>query len=102
MQLKARRRCWRRFLRFAAISAPLAEDPRVAHFRQRGMIQAFDVPEAPRGFARRFTTAALDAGVLLVPLGRTVYFMPPYVVDDAGFAQIVDAARRGLDAAFAR
>ena len=88
--------------RFAAISAPLAADPRVAHFRQRGMIQAFDVPEAPRGFARRFTTAALDAGVLLVPLGRTVYFMPPYVVDDAGFAQIVDAAQRGLDAAFAR
>jgi adenosylmethionine-8-amino-7-oxononanoate aminotransferase len=86
--------------RFDAIAAPLAADGRAVGFRRSGMIWAFDVPTAPRGFARRFATAALAAGVLLVPLGRTVYVMPPYVVDDAEFATIVAAARTALDVAF--
>ena len=29
--------------------------------------------------------------MLLRPIGNTVYFMPPYVVDDAQFALLVDA-----------
>lgn len=86
--------------RFDAIAAPLAGDPRVAWFRRTGMIWAFDVPTAPRGFARRFSTSALASGALLVPLGRTVYFMPPYVVDDEEFAMIVGAAQTALDATF--
>jgi adenosylmethionine-8-amino-7-oxononanoate aminotransferase len=52
--------------------------PDVLHFRNAGMIWAFDVqgagPEFPRDFSRR----AIDAGVLLRPLGSTVYWMPPY------------------------
>ena len=87
--------------RFDAIAAPLASDPRTAHFRRTGMIWAFDVPEAPKGFARRFQTAALRKGVLVVPLGRTIYFMPPYVMDDEQFALLVDSTRHALDAAFA-
>jgi adenosylmethionine-8-amino-7-oxononanoate aminotransferase len=85
--------------RFDVLAGPLAADPRVAHFRRTGMVWAFDVPGAARGFAQRFTRAALAAGVLLVPLGRTVYFMPPYVLDDAQFDLIVAAARQALDAA---
>lgn len=87
--------------RFDAIAAPLAADGRIAHFRRAGMVWAFEVPAAPRGFARRFAAAALDAGALLVPLGRTVYFMPPYVMGDDEFAHLVTAARRALDGAFA-
>ncbi len=87
--------------RFDAIAAPLAADPRVAHWRRTGMIWAFDVPAAPRGFGRTFAQAARDAGVLLVPLGRTVYFMPPYVIDDAEFTLMVVAARHALDRCFA-
>lgn len=68
--------------------APLANDPRAKHFRQRGMIWAFDadVPqaaEAVRAFSRRFYTEARARGVLLRPIGNTVYLMPPYVLDDA-------------------
>ena len=68
--------------------APLANDPRAKHFRQRGMIWAFDadVPqaaEAVRAFSRRFYTEARAQGVLLRPIGNTVYLMPPYVLDDA-------------------
>ena len=42
---------------------------------------------------RRAFALALERGVLLRPIGNTVYFMPPYVIDDAQFA---DAGGRGL------
>ena len=63
-----------------------AEHKRVRHFRQRGMIFAFDAiePDAARAssFARRFFTAAVENELLLRPIGRTVYVMPPYVLDE--------------------
>jgi adenosylmethionine-8-amino-7-oxononanoate aminotransferase len=85
--------------RFDAIAAPLREDPRLRDFRRTGMIWAFEVAKPTRGFSRRFAAAALEAGVLLVPLGRTVYYMPPYVIDDEEFALLVGATRQALDAA---
>ena len=63
--------------------APLANHPRVANFRQRGMIWAFDVTDAPADFSRRFFAAGLERGILLRPIGNTIYFMPPYVLSDA-------------------
>jgi adenosylmethionine-8-amino-7-oxononanoate aminotransferase len=66
---------------------PMADDARVRHFRRQGMIWAFDavIDDAQRAstFSRRFFTAALQRGLLLRPIGRTVYLMPPYVLDDA-------------------
>ncbi|HEV2608888.1 MAG TPA: adenosylmethionine--8-amino-7-oxononanoate transaminase [Noviherbaspirillum sp.] len=66
--------------------APLAGHPHVRHFRQRGMIWAFDavIDDASKAatFARRFFTAALDQELLLRPIGRTVYLMPPYILGD--------------------
>ncbi len=72
--------------RFNALLAGLAAHPRVRHFRHTGMIWAFDVAQAPPHFARDFHRRALAQGVLLRPIGDTVYFMPPYVVDDADMA----------------
>jgi len=66
--------------------APLAEHPRVRHFRRRGMIWAFDAvlddPAQATTFSRRFFSAALEQELLLRPIGRTVYLMPPYILDD--------------------
>jgi adenosylmethionine-8-amino-7-oxononanoate aminotransferase len=74
--------------------APLAEHERARQFRQRGMIFAFDAiePDAARAttFSRRFFATAVENELLLRPIGRTVYLMPPYVLDDdeiAGLAQ---------------
>ncbi len=70
--------------------APLAEHPRVRHFRQRGMILAFDAqvdnPDQAATFARRMFAAGLEQEVLLRPIGRTVYLMPPYVLDEEEIA----------------
>jgi adenosylmethionine-8-amino-7-oxononanoate aminotransferase len=70
--------------------APLAQDARIANFRQRGMIWAFDVKVEAAGFARRFFTAALRRELLLRPIGRTVYLMPPYVLDDEESALLAE------------
>jgi adenosylmethionine-8-amino-7-oxononanoate aminotransferase len=54
------------------------------------MIWAFEVRTADPAFAARAFQLALARGVLLRPIGNTVYFMPPYVVDDAEFALLVE------------
>ena len=73
--------------RLAAALAPLIDDARVTNVRQRGMIWACDVvvDDAAEAvtFSRRFFTAALAHELLLRPIGRTVYLMPPYILDDA-------------------
>lgn len=66
----------------AQAAAPLGEHPAVCQLRQQGMILAFDVAAAP-GFGRRFHAEALAQGLLLRPIGNTVYWMPPYVLDEA-------------------
>ena len=77
---------------------PLAQDWRVRHFRQRGMIWAFDViePDAERAatFSRRFFSAAVAEELLLRPIGRTVYLMPPYVLEDEDIAFLGERTRR--------
>lgn len=65
--------------------APLRADPRLEHWRHLGMIWAFDVREDIAGerFAERFHAAGRGHGLLIRPIGRTVYLMPPYVIDAA-------------------
>ena len=70
----------------------------VRHLRQRVMILAFDVAGADRDFPARYFAAGLDQGVLLRPIGETVYLMPPYVLDRALTRELVARAVRALDA----
>ncbi len=76
--------------RMTVALAPLADHPRTRHFRQRGMIFAFDAiePDADLAstFARRFFSTAAENELLLRPIGRTVYLMPPYVLDEEEIA----------------
>jgi len=77
--------------RFAARAQALAHHPSVRDFRHLGMIWAFEVESGEPAFAARAFEIALARGVLLRPIGRTVYFMPPYVIGDAEFGELVDA-----------
>ena len=77
--------------RFAARAQALAHHPCVRDFRHLGMIWAFEVESGEPAFAARAFEIALARGVLLRPIGRTVYFMPPYVIGDAEFGELVDA-----------
>ena len=60
-------------------AAPLADLP-IQHLRQQGMILAMDVLDAKPGFAQRCYAEALKQGLLLRPIGNTVYLMPPYSI----------------------
>ncbi len=79
-----------RAARITEALSPLAAHPKVKHFRQRGMIWAFDAQiddaAAAATFSRRFFTEALKNELLLRPIGRTVYLMPPYILDDEEIA----------------
>ena len=79
------------------MAAPLARHPAVRHFRQTGMIIAFDVETTRPDFARWCFAQGLKRELLLRPIGRTVYFMPPYVVTDDEFAALVAATLDILD-----
>ena len=76
---------------------PLARHPRIRHFRNTGMIWAFDVDTDDIAFTRRFYQAALERELLLRPIGNTVYFMPPYTITDAEIDFLVAGTRAALD-----
>jgi adenosylmethionine-8-amino-7-oxononanoate aminotransferase len=69
----------------------------VEHFRNTGMIWAFEVKGAGEGFARDFSRRAVEAGVLLRPLGSTVYWMPPYGISTAEIDFLLDSVSTLLD-----
>ncbi|MDR2299800.1 MAG: adenosylmethionine--8-amino-7-oxononanoate transaminase [Comamonas sp.] len=83
--------------RISAAFAGLNAHPRVSNARQQGMIWAWDIDTALPDFAQRYHEAALDRGLLLRPIGRTLYCMPPYVLDDADIAHLGQAALAALN-----
>ncbi|MEQ1598326.1 MAG: adenosylmethionine--8-amino-7-oxononanoate transaminase [Methylotenera sp.] len=46
-----------------------------------GMIFAFDVQTKNANFSRDCYAAALEQGLLIRPIGNTVYLMPPYIIN---------------------
>jgi adenosylmethionine---8-amino-7-oxononanoate aminotransferase len=52
----------------------------IANVRNQGMIWAFDVQTKNQQFQQHFYQQALTEGLLLRPIGNTVYWMPPYII----------------------
>jgi adenosylmethionine---8-amino-7-oxononanoate aminotransferase len=81
--------------------APFRADPRFAHVRRIGTIAALDLKVPDAGYLAGVTPALtrffLDRGILLRPLGNTIYVMPPYCVTAAELEPVYAAIR---DAAF--
>ena len=97
--------------RMQTLAAPFAAHPAVAEVRQAGMVVAIELhPEADnhedghaveiagrRGL--RMYRRALDAGVLLRPLGDVLYWMPPYCVDADALTLLSQATAAALEEA---
>lgn len=83
--------------RLADCLAPVAAHPRVRDFRQCGMIFAWEVETMRQDFARWCFAQGLDAGLLLRPIGRTLYVMPPYIVTDDEMTMLADRLATLLD-----
>ena len=82
--------------RLTARAQELARLPAVRNFRHLGMIWAFEADTTDPGFARRMFTEALARGLLLRPIGNTVYFMPPYVIDEGEIDHLIEGTRAAL------
>jgi len=55
----------------------------IQHSRHQGMIFAFDVVTDNAQFSKQCYQVAMQQGLLLRPIGNTVYFMPPYTINEA-------------------
>jgi adenosylmethionine---8-amino-7-oxononanoate aminotransferase len=75
----------------------LAADVRFEYLRQAGTIAAFDLKVHDSGYlaAAALTLRAkfLERGVLLRPLGNTIYIMPPYCITLGELNHVYDAVR---------
>jgi len=71
---------------------------KVENIRQRGMVAAFDIkgyrPEDRIGL--QVYTYALENGVLLRPLGNTIYFMPPYIINKEQLDKVFNVAYKAV------
>ncbi|CAA0346431.1 Adenosylmethionine-8-amino-7-oxononanoate aminotransferase [Klebsiella pneumoniae] len=65
------------------------------------MLWAWDVEGTAPDFARRYHRHALARGLLLRPIGRTLYALPPYVLDDDAIAHLGRTAFAALEATLA-
>ena len=77
------------------------EDSRLEHWRQQGMILAFDVKptvlKKPNNFAREMFSASLLEGILIRPIGNTIYVMPPYILTASQTQNMAQAIQRALN-----
>jgi adenosylmethionine-8-amino-7-oxononanoate aminotransferase len=83
--------------RLSALCEPIATHEKVLRSRQLGMLWAFDVATDDPKFASRYHAAALRHGLLLRPIGNTLYFMPPFVIDEAASQWLADGALAALN-----
>ncbi|HWV18367.1 MAG TPA: adenosylmethionine--8-amino-7-oxononanoate transaminase [Rhodocyclaceae bacterium] len=83
----------------------IAADRRIRHYRNRGMVWAFDaiIEDETKAatFSRRFHEAALRHELLLRPIGTTVYLMPPYLLDDDELMHLASATQAAFNEAMA-
>jgi len=86
----------------------LENHPHVAEVRQTGMIVAVEFVKDKRSRepypwqerrGLRIYRNSLQKGVLLRPVGNVVYFMPPYIVNEAELDLMVQVAADGIELA---
>ena len=68
----------------------------IQHMRHQGMIFAFDVITKNSQFSKQFYQAAIKHGVLLRPIGGTVYLMPPYTISTSEVDLMLQATVKAL------
>ncbi|MBU3637740.1 adenosylmethionine--8-amino-7-oxononanoate transaminase [Polynucleobacter sp. es-MAR-4] len=77
------------------------EDVHIEHFRQQGMILAFDIkPESLKNsatFSRDMFSASMAEGILIRPIGNTIYVMPPYILTTEEAMQMGASVQRALN-----
>lgn len=96
--------------RMSTLAAQVGAHRHVADTRQTGMVLAFELtrdgdrrtPFDPASrIGLRAYRHAVERGVLLRPLGDILYWMPPYVVDDAQLQLLAEVTAEAIEVATA-
>jgi adenosylmethionine-8-amino-7-oxononanoate aminotransferase len=91
-----------------AACAPLREHPHVSDVRRTGMIVAIEMvrdraTNSPFDWrerrGHRVSRYGLEHEIFLRPLGDVIYFMPPYVINEAEINLLVRVVVAGIDLA---
>ncbi|MEY5020529.1 MAG: Adenosylmethionine-8-amino-7-oxononanoate aminotransferase [Pseudomonadota bacterium] len=53
----------------------------ISNLRNIGMIWAFDLDGVTKNIIKKISSQAINLGLLIRPIGHTIYFMPPYVIN---------------------
>ncbi|MEE9331126.1 MAG: adenosylmethionine--8-amino-7-oxononanoate transaminase [Methylophilaceae bacterium] len=69
----------------------------IKHLRHQGMIFAFDVETDNAAFLNVFYQQALQQGLLLRPIGNTIYFMPPYVINETEIDFMIQTTKLSIE-----
>lgn len=79
----------------------LSAHPSLHNARQCGTIAAIDIKVDDVGYLAqvgpKIMTACIDHGVLIRPLGNTIYVMPPYCSTDADLKHVYDVILQAVD-----
>ncbi|MBK6618693.1 MAG: adenosylmethionine--8-amino-7-oxononanoate transaminase [Nitrosomonas sp.] len=75
----------------------LKTHPKVENFRNCGMIWAFDARDPVANFANRFAQLGLEQQLLIRPIGRAVYIIPPYILEENDMQLIANGILQILD-----
>lgn len=73
-----------------------AEFKSVKNIRHQGMVFAFDIEHPNPRFGLEIYIKALEFGLLLRPLGNTIYFMPPYVINNDEINYVISSIKEIL------
>ena len=83
------------------MSEALRQDTRFSDVRHCGTLAAFDLRVADEGYLAsigpKLYAFFLERGLLLRPLGNTIYIMPPYCITRDELASLYDAICAAAD-----
>lgn len=80
----------------------ISKHPRVQNVRILGVILAFEIRREGKedyygGFRNRLYNFFIANGIILRPVGNTVYILPPYIISDDLLRNIYEVVKRAID-----
>lgn len=88
--------------RHKAFVAHIAQHPKVQNARTLGVIMAFELKTEENtdyygSFRDRLYNFFISEGVLLRPVGNTIYILPPYIISDTQLSRVYEVIEKAIE-----
>jgi adenosylmethionine-8-amino-7-oxononanoate aminotransferase len=68
----------------------------ISNLRNIGMIWAFELEETSKKTIKKITMKAIENSLFIRPIGNTIYFMPPYVINHDEIDFMIDTTLEAI------